>query len=571
DHILNPVYFRHEIENIYAAGGAIFVEIGPKRVLTNLVKDILGDKPHVAVAVNASKSKGSDRQLREAYVQLCVAGLPLRAIDPYSLEFDGRTSDKKSIINVSLAGNNYVSPKTQAAYAEALQNGKVVTAVATPPPAPPKPVVKTAPSAQSKPVTKTSPPLTKPAATNGNGNGNGRSSAQTPKPKIKETEKSMHDPSEFQTRLEKSLALLHQHQAETARVHETFLKGQETYANSVVQLMQAFKQASGGSNGSTQVSPQGDTPQSKRQSTTPSKPTNGTVAKKTPAPAVVPVPSMAPPPAMPKVTAPPPAQPKVEPVTPQQAPAPVVPAPVVPTPVVPTPVVETAVPTTQPSAFSAELEQAMLVIVSEKTGYPVEMLEMHMDMESDLGIDSIKRVEILGAMQKQHPELPEVNPAELAELRTLQQIVDHLQPSVAQSQTGAAPVAPPAPAPVVAETVTAVSTPQPTAAKVAELAQSMLVIVSEKTGYPVEMLEMHMDMESDLGIDSIKRVEILGAMQKQHPELPEVNPAELAELRTLQQIVDHLQPAVAQPQNGAAPVAAPAPAPVVAKTATAVA
>ena len=42
----------------------------------------------------------------------------------------------------------------------------------------------------------------------------------------------------------------------------------------------------------------------------------------------------------------------------------------------------------------------------------------------------------------------------------------------------------------------------------------MLAIVSEKTGYPVEMLELSMDMESDLGIDSIKRVEILGAMQE---------------------------------------------------------
>ena len=39
---------------------------------------------------------------------------------------------------------------------------------------------------------------------------------------------------------------------------------------------------------------------------------------------------------------------------------------------------------------------------------------------------------------------------------------------------------------------------------------------------------MSMDMESDLGIDSIKRVEILGAMQEQHPELPEVNPSRIS-------------------------------------------
>ena len=35
-------------------------------------------------------------------------------------------------------------------------------------------------------------------------------------------------------------------------------------------------------------------------------------------------------------------------------------------------------------------------------------------------------------------------------------------------------------------------------------------IIAEKTGYPVEMLEPAMDMESDLGIDSIKKVFLNG-------------------------------------------------------------
>jgi hypothetical protein len=56
------------------------------------------------------------------------------------------------------------------------------------------------------------------------------------------------------------------------------------------------------------------------------------------------------------------------------------------------------------SGVSVEiLSTALLNIVSDKTGYPVETLEMDMDMEADLGIDSIKRVEILGAMQTQFP------------------------------------------------------------------------------------------------------------------------------------------------------------------------
>jgi acyl carrier protein len=67
--------------------------------------------------------------------------------------------------------------------------------------------------------------------------------------------------------------------------------------------------------------------------------------------------------------------------------------------------------------------------------------------------------------------------------------------------------------------------------------------VSEKTGYPTEMLELGMDMEADLGIDSIKRVEILGALQDSFPDLPRPNPDELAEieLRTLGQIIEHIQ------------------------------
>jgi len=67
-----------------------------------------------------------------------------------------------------------------------------------------------------------------------------------------------------------------------------------------------------------------------------------------------------------------------------------------------------------------------------------------------------------------------------------------------------------------------------------------LTVVSEKTGYPTEMLELDMDMEADLGIDSIKRVEIFGSMTEDYPEVSGVNPQELTELRTLGQIVDYL-------------------------------
>jgi len=82
-HILHPVVFKTQIEEIYQAGGRIFVEIGPRQILGNLVDDILDGQPHTTISLNPSRDKSSDRQLREAAVKLQVVGLPVKDIDPY--------------------------------------------------------------------------------------------------------------------------------------------------------------------------------------------------------------------------------------------------------------------------------------------------------------------------------------------------------------------------------------------------------------------------------------------------------------------------------------------------------
>jgi NAD(P)-dependent dehydrogenase (short-subunit alcohol dehydrogenase family)/acyl carrier protein len=54
--------------------------------------------------------------------------------------------------------------------------------------------------------------------------------------------------------------------------------------------------------------------------------------------------------------------------------------------------------TASPAEFEAELLQA----VSDRTGYPVDMLDMDAHMEADLGIDSIKRIEIFSNLAQRH-------------------------------------------------------------------------------------------------------------------------------------------------------------------------
>ena len=52
EHLVSPVEFVAEIEAMYKDGARVFVEIGPKNVLTRLTSRILEGQPHVAVAID---------------------------------------------------------------------------------------------------------------------------------------------------------------------------------------------------------------------------------------------------------------------------------------------------------------------------------------------------------------------------------------------------------------------------------------------------------------------------------------------------------------------------------------
>ena len=74
-----------------------------------------------------------------------------------------------------------------------------------------------------------------------------------------------------------------------------------------------------------------------------------------------------------------------------------------------------------------------------------------------------------------------------------------------------------------------------------DVAESLLEQVSRRTGYPREMLGMDLDMEADLGIDSIKRVEILGELHERGLVPKVVEMEQLSRCRTLGMIVALLE------------------------------
>ena len=69
------------------------------------------------------------------------------------------------------------------------------------------------------------------------------------------------------------------------------------------------------------------------------------------------------------------------------------------------------------------LQQTVLAIVADKTGYPSDAINLDMKIEEDLGIDSIKRVEILSALKERYPDL-QTNDEQLIVANSLREIVE---------------------------------------------------------------------------------------------------------------------------------------------------
>ena len=97
-----------------------------------------------------------------------------------------------------------------------------------------------------------------------------------------------------------------------------------------------------------------------------------------------------------------------------------------PTPVPASPERPAAPPADPGDGGAGNLEEVLLSVVAEKTGFPAEMLALSMELEADLGIDSIKRVEILAGLQRSVSSLPQLTAPEIASIRTLGQIVERL-------------------------------------------------------------------------------------------------------------------------------------------------
>ncbi len=485
--IAKSVRFVEMIEAMYAAGARTFVEVGPGSVLTDLVDRILGKRPHDAVATDR-KGKNGVVMLWNALGSLSAAGVALDFTALWSAYAPAKPPKKKPAMVVSINGTNAGRPYPP-------KNG----AAGRPAPNPAR-----APRIVEKIVEKVVEKVVERPVAVASG------ARMSNDPRSNDTNLAwVHAYQEAQKQTADAHAAYQRAMAES---HQSFLRTVETSFQGLAAMV-------GG--------------------------------KPMPAAAYTPAPSYTLPPAQiaaaPAYVAPAPAYVAPAPAYVAPAPAYVAPAPAY---VAAAPAPVAAAPKAAPASANVDIEALMLAVVAEKTGYPGEMLGMQMELEGDLGIDSIKRVEILSTVRERAPGLPEVDANEMGKLRTLGEIVDYLRKSL-----GAAAPAPKAAAPSAAPVA-------PAASAAVDIEALMLAVVAEKTGYPGEMLGMQMELEGDLGIDSIKRVEILSTVRERAPGLPEVDANEMGKLRTLGEIVGYLRKSLGDsapaPKAAAAPAAAPA-------------
>ena len=537
NHLARPVDFVKEIENLFISGVRTFVEIGPKSVLTGLISAILQNHDFEAVALDASIGKAHGvADLARLLCRLASIGYPL-ALTGWE---NPLSSTRKSRMNVLLSGTNYRerktenrSPKTQdrGQRADTFEGGrrKAEGGISedretfeggTRPPA--HRDLRPGGKAASGPEGPLGPTPRREY---------GVSEQLKPSKQINNHKTIMNKNDNNQSELiqdalkvvSQGLQSMQHLQSETARAHQKFLESQ-TEANRTLQEMMINTQRLAERSLGIRMEPTQPAsippyrpepthePQQQENDITAGEIDNFVVPTKTGPP--LNTPKIFPSPVRPEFH-----EGAANGYSPDTADS------------------DSQIKESDPSQPDQKIiETAMLEVVSRLTGYPAEMLGLDMDIEAELGIDSIKRVEILSALEEKMPDLPAVSPEIMGSLKTLGQIAEffvgsndgqiikHRHADIVQDQHS-----------LVEEKI-----PDPSDNPHNKIVTTMLEVVSRLTGYPVEMLGLDMDIEAELGIDSIKRVEILSALEEQMPDLPPVSPEIMGTLKTLGQISEYL-------------------------------
>src|SRR5208282_5688222 len=168
------------------------------------------------------------------------------------------------------------------------------------------------------------------------------------------------------------------------------------------------------------------------------------------------------------------------------------------------------------SITGEDVKERILALVVEKTGYPKDMLDLDLDLEADLGVDTVKQAEMFAAIREIY-SIPRDENRKLRDYPTLAHVIrfvfenrpDLAKPATTSAQAAATPTVPQAGKPTTEPTPAAIPAKSTAGDSVKD---RVLALVVEKTGYPKDMLDLDLDLEADLGVDTVKQAEMFAAI-----------------------------------------------------------
>ncbi len=212
-------------------------------------------------------------------------------------------------------------------------------------------------------------------------------------------------------------------------------------------------------------------------------------------------------------------------------------------PRVPAPVAEVAAPApapepvvVAPAVVVDDVLDQVTAVVAEMTGYPSDLLDPDLDLEADLGVDTVKQAEVFAAVRERY-ELERDDNLQLRDFPTLRHVANWVRE---RGGLGAAPVAGETSAVVVAAPVV-----------VDDVLDQVTAVVAEMTGYPSDLLDPDLDLEADLGVDTVKQAEVFAAVRERY-ELERDDNLQLRDFPTLRHVANWVRE---RGGLGAAPVA----------------
>ncbi len=212
-------------------------------------------------------------------------------------------------------------------------------------------------------------------------------------------------------------------------------------------------------------------------------------------------------------------------------------------------------PTVNVLVDQAAVQAYILAQVSEKTGYPVEMLDLELDLEADLGIDTVKQAELFAAV-REHFGIPRIEDLRLTDYNTLERVIqfviDHAGSGseiTTTLQDGAETTEEPE---TIQEAAVITEEPVSDAARSAESVEAFILqLISEKTGYPTDMLDLQLDLEADLGVDTVKQAEMFLNI-REHYGIERREDLRLSDYNTLEKVIQFVMDSSPASQQGEA-------------------